>query len=205
MAIPRSDLYKEIPRKALKVTYKGGFDFKKLYQFLHDWFVDEGFEADDSLYEPSGGDMWETFYWERRSLQGVTDYIIWWRLKKSPDEQSSKWVEYRFSIDFLGLALAKTDVMHEGKKIGANKGEMNIDIKPKIIVDPNKLWKKDSFVGKFSSMFLKRTYRKELKYHKDVVDDIAFRLQEAIKNFLGLNTFGDYGEPFHPEKGYGWA
>ena len=195
-----------IKRKTLKVTYKGAFDLKKLYQFLQEWLLDEGFSADQSkYYAPASGKMWETFYWERRSAQGFNDYIIQWRLKKKPDEQSSSWFEYKLALDFLGLAIAKKDIMHEGKKLGAYNGELNIDISSSIILDPNNLWDRESFLGKFTSVFASRTIRKEIKYHKDIVDDIAFRLQEAIKNFIGLNTFGDYGEPFHPEKGFGWA
>lgn len=196
------EINKPIKLEKLKVTYKGVFNMKNLYKFLHDWLEEEGFKADGA---PSGGDMWESFYWERRTAQGFTDYNIWWRMKKSPDYQSSAWIDYKLNLDFLGIAIGKTDVMHEGKKISAYNGELNMSIIPKVVVDENKLWNKDSLVGKFSKVFLNRTYKKEIKFHKDYMNDVAFRLQEAIKNFLGLSTFGDYGESFHPEKGFGWA
>ena len=202
MPASKKDINKKIKREKLKITYKGVFDLKKLYEFLHSWLVEEGFKADDL---PCGGDMYETYYWERRSAQGFNDYIIWWRAKKKPDNYSTDWVEYKLSLDFLGIAIAKTDIMHEGKKIGAHKGEINIEIKPTVILDPKKMWNTDSFLAKFAKTFAERTYKKEIKYHKDELDDLAFRLQEAIKDFFGLSTFGDYGERFHPQKGFGWA
>ncbi len=202
MAAPKKGIHQSIKREKLKVTYKGAFDLKKLYTFLHDWLGDEGFVADGLA---SGGDMYETYYWERRSAQGFNDYIMWWRMKKKPDNYSTDWVEYKLSLDFLGIAIAKADIMHQGKKIGANKGEINIEIKPTVVIDPNKLWNSDSIFEKFAKTFATRTYRKEIKYHKDQLDDLAYNLQEAIKDFFGLSTFGDYGEKFHPEKGFGWA
>ena len=198
---------KEISRPGCRITYKAVFDFKKLYEFLHDWLLEEGYVVDGPpYYAPSNTkDMFETYYWERRTAQGFTDYIIQWRLRKNPDDQSSKWVDYKLAIDFLGLGITKTDVMHEGKKIGAYKGEINIELTPKIILDPSTIWKKDTFLGKFASVFVGRTYKKEIKYHKEIVDEMMFRFEEAIKNFFGLSTFGEHGEPFHPEKGLGWA
>lgn len=190
---------KTIKREKLAVTYKGVFDLKNFYEFLHDWVEANGFGS------ASGGGTWESFYWERRSTAGMTDYNIWWRLKKNPDEQNSSWVEYKLNIDFLGLAIAKTDTMHNGKKVGAYKGEWNVFITPWIEIDQKKLWNSNSILGKFSEVFMKRTFKKDLKYHKDQLDDVAFRLEEAVKDFFGLSTFGEYGETFHPRKGLGWG
>ena len=184
------------------ITYKGVFDLKKLYEFLHDWLFDEGFVAAEKHVS---SDDFESFYWQRSSPQGMVDYNIWWRMKKSPDEYNTKWFEYRLNIDFLGLAIAKTDVMHNGKKIGAHKGEINIFIEPSIVVDPQKIWAEDSFSAKFARTFSKRTFKKEIKYHKDAMEETVFNFQEAIKDFLGLVTLKDSGEPFHPEKGLGWG
>ncbi len=183
----------------LSVIYKGVFDFKSMYKFLYEWLSEEGFVADGPA---SGDDMFESFYWQRKNAQGITDYNMWWRMKKTPEEQSSTWILYKMSLDFLGIAMSQTEIMHEGKKIKAYKGEMNFFITPTLIIDPDNKWDKSSFASKFSSVFKNRTYRKEIKFHKDTLEDIAFRLQEDIKAFLGLVTMKDHGEPFHPEKGY---
>ena len=95
--------------------------------------------------------------------------------------------------------------MHEGKKLGANKGEINLFISAFIMLDPNKQWKDDTFASSFARTFSKRTYKKEIKFHKDIMEDTLFELQESIKGFLGLVTLKDLGEPFHPEKGLGWS
>jgi hypothetical protein len=186
-------------RKKVTITYKGVFHFKNLYKFLKEWLDAYNFKSD------SGGATWEAFYWERRSATGHTDYNIWWRLKKHPDEQPSSWIEYKLNIDFIGIAIEKTDTMLNGKKTGAYKGELNINITPVILIDKQKLWDDSTILGKFTKSFLKRTYKKEIKYHKDQLDDVIFQLQEAVKHFLGLSTFGNYGEGFHPTKGLGWA
>ncbi len=196
------EIHKVIKRERVEVIYKGVFELKKYYQFLHDWLLEEGFEAAD---HPSAADQFESFYWERKQASGLVDYNIWWRIKKTPDEQPTNWFVYYMNIDFLGLAIGKAEVMYEGKKVGAYKGELTTAMEPRIVLDPDHLWKDDArFLNKLAKTFQSRTYRKEIKYHKDQLDDLTFRLQEAIKDFLGLNTFGDYGDSFHPERGLGW-
>ena len=193
--------YNNIKLQKLKITYKGAFNFKNLYKYMHNWLVDEGFVDDNNF----GEDMWETFYWERRSASGMTDYNIWWRTKGWPDDIGpNPWILYKLNIDFLGIAIGKTDIMHEGKKISAHNGELNIDIIPSIEFDYSKKWSGDLFISRWLDTFSRRTMRPIVKQHKDYVEDSAFRLQESIKDFLGLTTFGEYGEPFHPQKGYGW-
>ena len=198
----KTTVRKELGLNSLAVTYKGVFHLKNMYEFLHNWIQDEGFEADETT---CGKDNFETFYWQRTSSQGVTDYNIWWRMKKSPDNYNTSWFEYRLNLDFLGIAIMKTDVMHEGKKVGAQKGEMTFTITPNVIFDPGTKWNSDAAVSKFSEAFVRRTYKKEIKMHKDIMEDTAFKLQEEIKQFLGLATLIDLGEPYHPEKGLGWG
>ncbi len=190
-------LAKTIKREKLSVVYKGIFEFKNLYAFMYEWLRDEGFRDYD------GGEMWETFYWERRTPSGHTDYNIWWRLQMQPPGQSSAWFLYRLNVDFTGLGIQKTEVMHNGKKVGAYNGEIGVNISPVVLVDYNSFSKKGSVLGSFinSKMFLNRIMKKDLKYHKDTMDDIAYRFQEALKDFFGLTTFEDKGIPFHSKVG----
>lgn len=193
-------LKKTIPRdKGLNVIYKGIFEFKNLYAFMYEWLRDEGFVDDNGM----NGEMWETFYWERRSPQGFTDYNIWWRLKMNPLGQASAWYQYKFGVNFIGLGIQKTEVMHNGKKVGAYNGEIGVTIVPKIEVDYQNFSASGSFLGRLinADMFKNRILKKDFKYHKDQIDDIAFRFQEAIKDFFGLTTFTDKGIPFHSNKG----
>ncbi|MFP4656519.1 MAG: hypothetical protein ACLFNK_02980, partial [Candidatus Woesearchaeota archaeon] len=86
-----------------------------------------------------------------------------------------------------------------------NKGELNIFIKPVLCIDPKQLWAEDSLASRFARTFTKRSYKKEIKFHKDKMEELTFDFQEDIKKFLGLSTIKDFGEPFHPEKGLGWS
>lgn len=192
-------LEKKIKRPDLSVVYKGIFEFKNLYAFMYEWLRDEGFTDDNGI----GKEMWETFYWERRTPSGHTDYNIWWRLKMQPPGQSSSWFLYKLNVDFTGLGVQKTEVMHNGKKVGAYNGEMGVGIKPVLVIDYAALSKKGSILGSFINpdMFLNRIMKKDLKYHKDTLDNIAFRFQEALKDFFGLTTFSDKGIPFHSNIG----
>ncbi len=193
---------KEIPITGGAITYKGVFDMKKLYEFLHDWLYDEGFRSQDGHCSPND---FERFFWQRTNAQGMTDYSIWWRMKKSPDDYETSWFEYRLNLDFLGIAISKADVMHEGKKLGAYKGEINLFISPKLILDPKGQWMEDSLASRFGGMFRARTYKKEIKFHKDILEELSFKFQESVKAFFGLTTLTDPGEPFHPERGLGWS
>lgn len=186
-----------IDPKSFTVIYKGAFHFKNFYQFLHDWIAEEGYVDTCG----AGKDLWEAFYWERRTAAGFTDYNIWWRMKK----EINPWFRYILNIDFIGLAVAKTDVMHNGKKISAWKGEIDVIVKRHIEFNYNGTWTEDNKFAKFSKEFKKRIYVKEIKYHKLQFQDLSDRLQEAIKEFFGLTTFTKKGEPFHPKKGLGWG
>jgi len=200
----RSDLDKKKlkqkkPLQQLTIIYRDVFRLKSLYEMMHEWVLEEGFTD----YNEDKSDSFETFYWERRK-PGTSgkDYNIWWRLRKKPE--GHRWWTYDLNVDFIGLHIEDSEVMHEGKKIKVNKGEIDIFITPTLHLDIDDEWSEGHLFDSFTKPFRLRMLKKDFSFHKTELESTAARFQSAIKDFLDLKQFSDGQEPYHGHRGLDW-
>lgn len=185
-----------VPAYNFEFTNEQVFSLKNFYKYVHDWMVEEGFDC------LNGKEVPEVFYAEKRSQSGMRENRIWWRFKMSTDNPR---ITYFVNINWLILAMTDTQAVVGGEKMKAQKGEVNMFVTSFMETEyadikKNKIFNIPFFANMFHT-FEKKVHR-PLKegYEKELVDMMK-RLQEELKSYLSLNSYGAQGESFHPKKG----
>lgn len=191
----------------LRVKYKDVFDFKAFYEELWEWCK----EHDWKDWE-QGLDNFERFYGERVTTGGMKEIWVRWRMYKIPEgiqpiKQNGKnlgYLTYYLDIDFHLLALTSAEIVKDGKKIKADKGEIEITTKSYIEKNYEYEFEKHSFLRQFLDIFTSRIYSKQLEERKKELYREAYVLQTFIKQWFKMKTYLPYaqGENFFPSKAW---
>src|SRR3989338_1534528 len=104
----------------LKVNYKDVLDLKYLYLLMHEWLVEEG-------YAPrSDSEFKEVFYYQKEDPNAGNFYHFKWRFEKDPPN-TSLW-KYILEVDTMVLTMKDVELAVKGKKVKAQKGEVEVTI-----------------------------------------------------------------------------
>ncbi|RME78369.1 hypothetical protein D6774_01415 [Candidatus Woesearchaeota archaeon] len=178
------------------IVYKDVFSWEWLYKTVHTWLNDEGWQA------PEGGDKWKEKNFIQRNLPFGKEIWIWWRLQK----KRGKYIMTYLDVEYHVLGMNDTEILHEGKKIKVQKGEVEVFIKAYIQRDPKGEistlpWMRSKMV---KNWFEKRWYKAEYDQELAKLYNDAYRLQHAIKQYFDIKGWiGEYaGKPFIPKKGF---
>jgi hypothetical protein len=193
-----------------KVKYNDVFHLKNLYIMMHEYLVEEGWLGEGGVKaHPSDSHMdIEKLYMERlhqKALhRGGREIWIWWRVRKNPFGKKQGYYEFTLDIDFHGMYMQKIEIMHQGKKLKVDKGELEIFFKPKLVRTPlAEKWKDHWFLKHWQELYEKRIISQDLdKMEKELWRE-SYRIQAVIKAYLNLRNFIPVPEPFHP-KLYGY-
>jgi hypothetical protein len=176
-----------------EIEYEETFHLKNLYKLLKEWLDVEGFKALDGAGEV------EDLYFERVLGSGAKEYHIWWRAYMLPGK--SKYYRYFIKIDYQGLNMKSTEVMHQGMKFKTDKGDLIMRVDAWLELDYGNKWKDHPILQYFDTWFRKRLYKNKIELLKVDLYRTAYRLNNTIKQYLKLKTSYDMPKPFHPEKG----
>ncbi|MBI2146917.1 hypothetical protein HYU19_00390 [Candidatus Woesearchaeota archaeon] len=178
------------------VKFKGVFDFTELYRQTRDRLVDKGYGA---------GGKWkfmEKLYQERHSTnqrEGKSGWI-WWRLSKQ--EEGSSYYTMHMDLDFHFRYFRDIEVMHEGKKLRVEKGEIEVVLHGYLVLDPGGEWEKHWFLKNVHELFYKRIWRKRRDSLKHTVIGDVYKIQNHLKEFFDLKQFAPPQElGFYPRGG----
>ena len=171
------------------------YDFRKLYDALHDYIYVESY-TDEGDSDPG---FPEKYYWESRSQNKGTEYWIWWRCKKRV--HGNQLFKRAIDLDIHGVAVKEKEIMYGGKRVKIHNGKFELIIRGKLEIDHDAKWR-NSMLGFLFEIFWKRIWRKELTgYRKEVVADVM-KLQDFARNFMGMPTVAKRPELFYPKLGY---
>ncbi len=194
MAKPLVSTYshKQEPRlvaASFRVKYRDIFSMKNLYKFIHEWILDKDWK------DPK---QHETFYGQKTE-KGASEYWIWWDVSKD----SSKYIKYKLRIKFHIIGMASTEIMHEGKKFKAEKGEVEMTFLSWVELSEGE-WKKHWLLKHFPDMYKNRIFHTNLEDHKRLLYREIYQLQGLVKKYLNMKGFLPELklEPFHPS--YSW-
>lgn len=192
----------DIPKLSIKI--KDVYSLNDLVKLCEEWFVDNNFVSLDN--EEVGTSNYETMYTHKLSSGGAfLDSWIWWRLIKYPPKSSKKFykqIRYRLNIDMHYLGDSnEVEVMHKGKKVKLNKGEITIDISPFIEIDPDSKWEKSGFMKLVKDIFRKQIYRREIEGHYGYFYEQAYKLHTLLKQYFKLETYMPEETSMIPPKG----
>tara|TARA_Y100000310_G_C20698161_1_gene827206 strand:- start:364 stop:966 length:603 start_codon:yes stop_codon:yes gene_type:complete len=180
-----------------RIKHKDFFHMKNLYIVVHEWCIEE-------KWGPRfDSDFPETLYLHRFTQNAGQELWIWWRLIKTPTNNS--FYQYVLDVDWHIILLEDTEVMYNGVKFKANTGEPEIKIYAKLVYDYQGVWKKHWFLKHFYQLFAKRMFLKDLYVHKREFHHELYRFKEAIKTYLKLKTYlpEPEGQQFYYQKDFG--
>lgn len=188
------DSKREIKICAMEIEHEKVFHVKHLYERIYHWLKDEGYT---DVYEDR--DIYETLYLDRTMPNGLKEYVIWWRAHKDP--RGGQYFKFFLTIGYRGLAISKKDIVVDGKKHGTNAGDMIIRIEAYLLIDYRKQWENHWLLRYFDDNFRLRWFRKEIETKKDDLYKEAYKLHNAIKQYLDLTLPKRPDEPYWRNKG----
>jgi len=179
-----------------RVKYRNKFDQKALYYLMHEWLVQEEWESrKDSAFK-------ETFIGHSEANAGGDE--TWWCWR--PEKVINNYFKWQMSINAHTVFLKKDEVMHKGKKFKVHFGEVEVLIHAWILTDQKGDWKKHSILKHFNKIYKDRIMGDNIEKQKKALKGEAYRLQEAIKDFLELEKIKEEPEgqgDFFPIRGIG--
>jgi len=188
-----------------KVKYSDVFSLRNLYIMLHELLLEEGWRGPDS--DPDHADI-ETLYsenvYQRGIHRGGKELWFWWRAFKYPEGKYSGYLRNLLDIDAHVVYLQNVEVVHQGKKMTAQKGEIEMFFRARIESDYlREKWENHWFLKYMKPVYEKRMIHAEIEKREKELWRDAYRIQAKIKQYLQLRTFIPVPEPFFP-KTYGW-
>ncbi len=178
----------EIKLPQLEIIYKEVFVMKYLYVMMHEWLMEYG-------YKDESGDLnhkyIEELYLERRlptKAGGIDKELrIWWRSLKTPN--NSSYYRWRINIYMNVINMSDAEIVHNGEKMKAQKGEISLKINSSVEMDYDRKWEKHPILKNFHQFFVNNIFKKELEEQKKRLYRDVYRFHGAIKNFLEQKYF----------------
>jgi len=187
--------------KKIRIVYVDVYLLAELYKFIREWLVEEGYATDGPSGKDSGNSAdqyMEKFYFER-NLNGVKEQVIWWRTFKKAIGANARIMKH-LDLDYHQLGIKDVEAISEGKKIKAQKGEVEIYIIPYLMVDLEKGG--GSLSKRLLRWFKKNMYDEEIEQARIDSYNDALKLEGEIKQFLEMPREAVFHSSFHPTKGF---
>ncbi|MBR9677470.1 hypothetical protein GOV04_04980 [Candidatus Woesearchaeota archaeon] len=165
-----------------EVMFNEVFNLKDVYNVLYEWLEEKN-------YRDSKGDekKVERLYLDRYKEDGNRELRILWKTYKQPDNKNFM---YNINVFMRGLAIKDVELVKNGKKLVAQKGEItmifqgNMFFGDELPGDEGEAFKKSKLFGQFKDALTKRTYKKTIEMHEDEVEADIHALIEEVKQHL---------------------
>ena len=189
----------EVPE--FRIKYKDVFHLKNLYVMIHEYLAEEGFaDKDQGSGNQEAHRYAETLYMEKFVQKGIhqggKEMWVWWRTMKSPEGKYSGYYRYLLDMDFHAVYMKDEEIIHQGKKMKIQSGEIEFFIRAKIEADYQGKWEKHWLLKHFHKLYYGRLIRYEFEKREKELWREAYRFQAKIKQFLNLRTFVPVSDPF---------
>lgn len=192
----------EIPQ--FRVKYNDVFSLRNLYLMLHQTLLEENWKGAEG--DSSHEDI-ETFYSENVYQKGIhrggKELWFWWRAKKFFEGKYSGYLINKLDIDAHVVYLQSVEVVHQGKKLNAHKGEIELFFRARIESDYRNEWGKHWFLKHMKPIYEKRVLHTEIEKREKELWRDAYRIQAKVKQYLQLRNFIPVPEPFMARQ-FGW-
>ena len=179
-----------------KIKFSDVFSLRNFYIMLHQTLLEEGWLGSDSGKD---GEDVEVFYSENVYQKGIhrggKEIWFWWRTFKDWEGKTSSYFKYQLEIDAHVVYLQNVEVVHQGKKINVQKGEIEIFFRPKMITDPGDKWEKNNFLKQFKPIYERMIIGREIEKRERELWKDAYKIQAKCKQYLQLKNFMNVPEP----------
>jgi hypothetical protein len=164
------------------ITYKDPFFLQNLYELLREWFIEQNYVKRDEERFP------EIFYLQRET-PGGREVQFRWRFQKHPLWHNSKLFRYDVDLDAVVRGLKDVELAWKGQKVKAERGQVEIQVSAKLVLDYEGAWQKMPFFLSFRDLIINRFLKRKLdQANKELIGE-ANLLQEALKTYLKLETY----------------
>ncbi len=163
------------------VLYKDVYSWGNLYKLMHEWAL-------DNKYCGASEDFKEILY-EHIERSFGSEITLRWRLTKTDTRSFAKLYQYDIDVDFHVLGQKEVEVVMNGKKFKADKGEVEVTLTGYLTEDPEGAVSKHWIGSHFKDFIFKIFLKNVRKNHEIALFTDVSRFQEAIKVYLKLDTF----------------
>ena len=172
--------YKEVTK--FTVNYREVFVLKDLYRRMYEWIIENDYAT------RSDPDFPERYFLDKTGAAGKE---VWWRwrCKKSPLPGKQKFWRFDLDIDCHVLTMKNVELVVQGKKFKANKGEVEVQVSAKLIMDASGEWRKNALLKPFRGWYFKRTLSKTKDMLEKELYNEAFEFRDLITDYLKLKAF----------------
>ncbi|MBW2978865.1 hypothetical protein KY304_02015 [Candidatus Woesearchaeota archaeon] len=165
------------------VNFKHVFILEDVYKLMREWFVEEGYTSG------SDPDFPEVFFLEKESRAGKEMWIRW-RFQKNPlGGKMKEFWRFDFDVDVHVLTLVKVETIIDNKKIKADSGEVEIQVRANLVLDWAKKIKKNSLLKPFRNVVYRYFLHDTRKRLEDELYKNAYGFREALNNFFKIPHF----------------
>ena len=195
-----------------RVKYKDVFSLKNLYVMMHELLMEEGWWGFDTSELTPGSELHadiETLYSENVFQKGIhyggKEMWVWWRSKRATPYSGKYHGYFRdlLNIDWHVVYLQEREVVHQGKKMRTQWGELEMFFNARIEADYTGQWENHRILKHFQKIYEKRIMEQDVeKREKELWRDV-YRIASKVKAWLNMRTYLPVPEQFHP-KLYGW-
>jgi hypothetical protein len=189
-----------------KVKYKDVFNLKNLYVMMHEylleekWFGKEGPVAGDpSKQHRYIEDLYLEKFCQKGLHSGGKELWIYWRLFKKPEGKYSGYLRYKLNIDFHGVYIQNREIMHQGKKLKVQWGELEVFFNGAVETDYKGEWKNHWFLRHWQELYEHRIISQDLEKHEKQLWRDIYRLTSQVKRYLDMRVYVPTPEPFYPK------
>ena len=194
------------------VLYRDVFSMALVYNLMFEWLQDRGYGYSQpwevlgpkSVKQKDGSgpnDMdFPEIQYVHKELSFGTEIWLRWRCQKI-EPNYPHWAK-QMDIDIHVLGLKPTEVVVNGKKITADKGEIEIAVKTYLLIDPGKKIQNHSFFKHFYKAFFDGYYRGKTEELEEQLVEEADEFRTALKEYFKLPSYKDVRtlSQFHPRR-----
>ncbi|MFH1408719.1 MAG: hypothetical protein ABIH34_02325 [Nanoarchaeota archaeon] len=162
------------PNQELIIKYSGLMDMNSLYKKIISFFKKRGFETHESSFKDKN---YATGKEEEIKVGAFRNDTEMWRT----------W----FNIYIHTWNMVPVEVAVDGKKKTVDKGRFKITIRMQFEVDYESKFEKSKFFMALRDFYLKYIIFHKLNAYGDKVEYEGHKLQEMIKQELGMKAAGD--------------
>ncbi len=195
----------KVPDAPIKLKYKDIFDLSAFYEacfyFLREygWYATTGSPDDDAH---TYNEAYETHYFEQHLPGGVKNITYYWRLQKPAPDGSM--LHYHFDFNVQIIALGNTEIIRDGNKIKANKGEIGMEMVAYIEEKYKSELGGKRWFKPIQDIFNKRIYKSTIDQRKRELYREVYVFQNFIKQWFKLKRYLPYEETksFYPSSAW---
>lgn len=197
------EVLSEDPFISWELRINESFDLKELYIRLHEFLIDWDFV---DLF--SGGDDYETRYYQKTNEDNSLSHIIWWRAKGYPRNNAAKNIAFYIQLDIYTVRMSKVEQMISGKKVTLDKGEIKLKFKLYMDINTNRYgirnksqWDTHPILKHFKRKFWDRINRETVDTAEGDAIALSRELHQLVQTYTGARLPQSEPKDFLPIKG----